>query len=335
MKLKGVALNAAESEEDSHLLKSLERLAFHDTLTGLPNRELFFDRMSRSLARVRRYEIGFAVMMLDLDEFEGINDANGYAAGDLVLCNVAKQLSSIVRDVDTVARTGGNEFGIILDGVTSKKEAEIVALKIFRSMSGPIKLDDGKHIKIGASVGIVFSPQDGYQAEQLMLCADQVMNVAKKNGKGLIGFSKSLQSADIKLEQPMPESLFGDMNLGISIIDAQHMAMSNFIQGIIDSLTNGDKTTKLLKRVELLVELCQIHFKTEEDLMKRHDIPGVEEHHAEHQLRLNSLRKIFGNMHFNEQQLATVAHDIKEWHMGHIRGQDTELAALLRSKGVS
>ena len=113
------------------------------------------------------------------------------------------------------------------------------------------------------------------------------------------------------------------------------MAMSNFIQGIIDSLANGDKTTKLVKRVEILVELCQIHFKTEEDMTKRHYIPSVEEHHVEHQLRLNSVRKIFGNMHFNEQQLAIVAHDITEWHMGHIRGQDTELAALLRTKGVS
>jgi diguanylate cyclase (GGDEF)-like protein/hemerythrin-like metal-binding protein len=335
MELKGMELNDAVAEEDSFQPQALERLAFHDTLTGLPNRDLFFDRMSHSLARVRRYETGFAVMMLDLDEFEGVNDAKGYAAGDMVLCDVAKQLNSIVRDVDTVARTGGDEFGILLDGITSKKEAETVALKIIRSMSDPIRLDDGTHIKVGASVGIVFSPQDGYHAEQLMLCADQAMNVAKNKGKGLISFSNNQQTATENSKPASPETVFNDMNLGISIMDAQHMAMANYIQGIIDSLTNGDKSIKLQKRVELLVELCQIHFQTEEDLMKRYNVPGVEEHHAEHQRRLNSLRTIFGGLNFNDQKLVMVAAEIKEWLLGHIRSQDTELASILRSKGVS
>ena len=310
-------------------------LAFHDSLTGLPNRDLFFDRMSRELSRVRRYESGFALMMLDLDEFEGVNDANGQEAGDRVLCDIAKQLISSVRDVDTVARTGGDEFAILLDGVTSKKVAEIVALKIMRSMSVPIKLDDGTHINIGASVGIAMSPQDGYQAEQLMLCADQAMNVAKNNGKGLIGFSNNLQTAPKKIGQPSSVSAFGDMHLGIAIIDAQHKSMANFIQGIIDSLISGDKSTNLHKRIDLLAELCQVHFQTEEDLMKNHNIPGVEKHHAEHQRKLTSLRTIFRNLNFNEQQLATVTLEIREWLLGHIREHDKELVAQLRNKGVS
>jgi hemerythrin-like metal-binding protein len=118
-------------------------------------------------------------------------------------------------------------------------------------------------------------------------------------------------------------------------MDAQHMAMANFILGIIDSLANGDKTTKVLNRVELLAELCQIHFQTEEDLMTRHNLSGLEEHHAEHEHRLKHLRTLFGNMHFNEQQLKYLTQEIQEWLLGHIRGQDTKLAEQLRSKGVS
>jgi diguanylate cyclase (GGDEF)-like protein/hemerythrin-like metal-binding protein len=308
---------------------------FRDPLTGLPNRDLFFDRMDHQLARVRRYEIGFALMKLDLDEFGEVNKTNGHAVGDRVLRDVARLLISNVRDIDTVARMGGDEFAILLDGVTSKKEAEIIALKIIRSMSEPIKLEDGTHLKVGVSVSIVLSPQDGNQAVQLMMCADQAMNVAKNNGKGIIGFSKSLLESSREQNIPVPESQISDMNLGISIIDAQHAAMGNYIRGIIDSIKNGDKSIQLSKRIDLLVELCQIHFQTEEDLMRQHNVPDVEEHHAEHMRRLASLRALFGNLNINGQKLETVTREINEWLMGHIQGQDSELAALLKSKGVS
>ncbi|OIR16215.1 putative diguanylate cyclase YegE [mine drainage metagenome] len=329
---KKVPHTASASEGNVHLHNHFGHLAFHDPLTGLPNRDLFVERMNRELARVRRYESGFALIMLDLDEFEAVNDANGHDAGDLVLCDVANHLASAVRDVDTVARTGGDEFAILLDGVTSKKEAEIVALKIIKSMSAPIRLGNGTQIKIGASAGIVLSPQDGYLAEQLMQCANQAMNVAKNNGKGLIGFSRNLQTAP-KASQPSPPPP-GSMILGISILDEQHKAMSNFIQGIIESLKNGDHSTKLLKRVELLVELCRIHFKTEEDMMQLYDIEGLDEHRTEHQVKLKNLRSIFGNLNFNEKELAKLTHDANEWLCEHIREQDTELVAQLKKKGV-
>lgn len=335
MARKRVELTTSGYAEKTHPHDAIGHRAFHDALTGLPNRDLFFERMSRELARVRRYESSFALMMLDLDEFDAVNGSNGHEAGDLVLCDVAKQLVSTVRDVDTVARTGGDEFAILLDGVTNKKDAEIVALKIIKSMSAPIKLEDGSHIKIGASVGIVFSPLDGSQAEQLMLRADQAMSVAKSNGKGLIGFSKSLPSASRKPEQSTPLSPTGEMTLGISIMDEQHKAMANFIRGLTESLSNGDRSTKLLKRVELLVELCQIHFKTEEELMELHQLAGLEEHRTEHQSRLKDLRAIFRDMHFTKQGMTAAAHAINGWMAEHISGQDTELAAQLKDNGVS
>ena len=125
------------------------------------------------------------------------------------------------------------------------------------------------------------------------------------------------------------------MALGISIMDAQHIAMAHFIQGIIDSLMNGDKTTKLLKRVDLLIELCRINFQTEEDLMKRYDIPGVENYREGHQQRLASLRAIFGKLNFSEQQVPALARETNDWLMEHIRSQDKELASQLRKLGVS
>lgn len=314
---------------------AFERFEFIDPLTGLPNRDLFFDRMQHELARGRRYKSGFALMKLDLDEFAEVNNANGQAAGDRVLQDVAKLLTANVRDIDTVARLGGDEFAILLDGVTNKKEAETIALKIIRSMSNPINLDDGTQIKIGASVSVVLSPQDGIQAVQLMLCADQAMNVAKNSGKGLVGFSKSMQDSPTRQVQPAPESPANLITLGIHIIDAQHAAMENFIRGLLGSIKNGDRSVNLAKRIDLLVELCRIHFQTEEDMMRQHDLPGVEEHHSEHMRRLANLREIFGHLDFDDSKLETVTRQINEWLQGHIRGLDSELAAMLKNKGVS
>jgi diguanylate cyclase (GGDEF)-like protein/hemerythrin-like metal-binding protein len=314
---------------------ALERLEFLDPLTGLPNRDLFFDRMDHELARARRYESGFALMKVDLDEFAEVNKSSGKAAGDRVLRDVARMLIANVRDIDTVARLGGDEFAILLDGVTTKKEAEIIALKIFRSLSEPIRLDNGTQIRISASVSVVLSPQDGSQTVQLMMCADQAMNVAKNNGKGIIGFSKSLRESPDQHGKSVPSSPVDDMNLGIAILDAQHAAMENYIHGILASIRNGDKSVNLAKRVDLLVELCQIHFQTEEGLITKHDLPGVEEHHAEHVRRLASLRAIFGKLDFDDGKLEAVTREIDEWLLGHIRGLDHDLAVALKSKGVS
>ncbi len=327
--------SATGSHKDRHSRHALERVDFIDPLTGLPNRDLFFDRMHHELARARRYERGFALMKLDLDEFAEVNKAKGQAAGDRVLKDVAKLLIANVRDIDTVARLGGDEFAILLDGVTSKKEAETIALKIIRSMSNPINLEDGTQIRVGASVSIALSPQDGNQAVQLMMCADQAMNVAKNNGKGLVGFSKSMQDFPEKHVQPTATSPANPTNLGIHIIDAQHAAMENFIRGLLESIKNGDRSVNLAKRINLLVELSQIHFQTEEDLMKQHGLPGVDEHHSEHLRRLAALRTIFGHLDFDDNKLESVTREINDWLHGHIMGLDSELAAMLKSKGVS
>jgi diguanylate cyclase (GGDEF)-like protein/hemerythrin-like metal-binding protein len=328
-------LSTSDREKQLHPPNEYGQPAYHDPLTGLPTRHLFLDRMSRELARVRRYDTCFALMMLNLDEFSSVNNSNGYEVGDMVLCGVAKHMMSSVRDVDTVARLRGDEFAILLDGVANKKEAEIVALKIIQSVSIPIHLGDGKHIKIGASVGIVLSPHDGFQAEQLMLSADQAMNHAKSNGKGLIGFSRNEAIAPGKSKHSVSEVPAEITSLGISILDEQHKALAKFSQGIIDSLANGDKSTKLAQRVDLLFELCQMNFRTEEDLMNQYNITGLDQLQAEHRQELKKLRKIFGNLNFNEQDTVLVELEIEAWLLGLIHGETLKLATSLKAKGVT
>ena len=215
------------------------------------------------------------------------------------------------------------------------KRLTILAERIVKSVHALTFNFNGMTAKVGCSLGIARYPNDAKTLQTLMQLADHAMYVAKNNGKGQFAFSHSLTAASDKPGDFSPASMLADMNLGVSILDAQHAAMANFIQGILDSLKNGDHSTKLLQRVELLVELCQIHFQTEEDLMTSHDIPGLEKHRVDHQRQIKSLRKIFGNLNFSEQELPMVVHQIKEWLTEHIKSHDRELAAQLKNKSAS
>ncbi|HEX5661794.1 MAG TPA: EAL domain-containing protein [Polyangiales bacterium] len=167
--------------------ESEERLrhhAFHDALTGLPNRALFMDRVQHAVARARRSPAHtFAVLMLDLDRFKNVNDSLGHLAGDRLLIRVAERIGACVRDGDTVARLGGDEFSVLLESLTGDHEAERVAEQIQRAMMTPIPLD-GHDLVTSASIGIVLARDDAFDALSLLRRADQAMYAAKKQGRG-------------------------------------------------------------------------------------------------------------------------------------------------------
>jgi diguanylate cyclase (GGDEF)-like protein/PAS domain S-box-containing protein len=147
----------------------IEHLAHFDSLTGLPNRVLFMDRLGQTLAQAHRNKTGFALFFLDLDEFKSVNDTLGHEAGDHTLKIVADRLRACVREVDTVARLGGDEFTIILPNDVQREQATVVAGKIIAALGEPIIID-GKEYQyhIGASIGIVIHPEDGDDTEMLL-----------------------------------------------------------------------------------------------------------------------------------------------------------------------
>lgn len=156
-------------------------LAYADTLTGLPNRQLFNDRLNMALALGYRQLSKVALMFIDLDGFKAVNDTLGHDAGDLLLKQVAERLKQVTRDTDTVARLGGDEFTVILN-VRERNDVEMVAKKIIEALSRPFDLA-GKEGKIGASIGIAMYPQDGNTAADLIKKADAAMYEAKTGGK--------------------------------------------------------------------------------------------------------------------------------------------------------
>jgi diguanylate cyclase len=155
-------------------------LALHDDLTGLPNRRLFQDRLANALERARRTDARAGLLVIDLDRFKQVNDTLGHHVGDLLLQRVATIFAARVRRSDTVARTGGDEFSVILEEPTSHAEALLVGQSLIQLLSEPIHL--GQHtVRVGASFGIAVFPQDAPDMETLCIQADLRMYDAKHN----------------------------------------------------------------------------------------------------------------------------------------------------------
>nr|WP_301289188.1 EAL domain-containing protein [Natronocella acetinitrilica] len=174
-RLVGVALAHGKT------VASLQFRAYHDSLTGLANRELFADRVKGAIARAHRSGGVVGVLMLDLDDFKLINDSLGHAMGDLLLLEVGQRLRDCVRESDTVARLGGDEFALVIE-TGSAPEVALVAGKILRKMAGPADLD-GHRLHISPSIGVAVHPDDGADPAQLLQAADTAMYEVKRSGK--------------------------------------------------------------------------------------------------------------------------------------------------------
>ncbi|MBF0565089.1 MAG: EAL domain-containing protein [Nitrospirae bacterium] len=165
----------------------LKQLAHFDTLTRIPNRMLFNDRLNHSLESAKRGNARLALLFLDLDRFKPVNDTLGHDVGDMLLKEVARRLLECLRKSDTVARLGGDEFSIILTNVTKDEDASNVASKIISSLSNPFYLN-GNECTIGVSVGISMFPTDGTDAGQLLKAADIAMYQVKEQGRNSYQF---------------------------------------------------------------------------------------------------------------------------------------------------
>jgi diguanylate cyclase (GGDEF)-like protein len=168
-------LDAAEGRQREHFL------AFHDSLTGLPNRQLFVDRLNQTIAHTQRDRHLAAVLFVDLNGYKEINDTVGHCAGDQLLRLVAQRLKACLRESDTVARLGGDEFGVIASGLSRQVDAEIIATRILESLSDSFTIDN-QACTVGASIGISLWPSDAEDVETMVRRADLAMYRAKRQG---------------------------------------------------------------------------------------------------------------------------------------------------------
>jgi diguanylate cyclase (GGDEF)-like protein/PAS domain S-box-containing protein len=162
--------------------ENVKRLAYYDSVTGLPNRELFNDRITMALLNARRNQQMLGIMMLDLDRFKNVNDSRGHHVGDLLLRSVGERLDSILRKSDTIARMGGDEFFILLAGLFKEEDVYQIAEKILESFQKPF-IFDNHELDITASIGVAIYPNDGDDIDTILKKADIAMYRAKETGR--------------------------------------------------------------------------------------------------------------------------------------------------------
>lgn len=167
--------------------RELEHSATHDPLTGLPNRLLVGDRLKQAISLATRSQDYVAVLLLDLDRFKVINDTLTHGTGDALLVDVAKRLTALMREGDTVGRLGGDEFMVVMQDVYSEAEAAHLAGKLLSAIAEPIQTQ-GHTLIVSASVGVALSPRDGQKAEELIMHADVAMYRAKESGRNTVQF---------------------------------------------------------------------------------------------------------------------------------------------------
>ncbi|MDO8607235.1 MAG: diguanylate cyclase [Phaeospirillum sp.] len=196
----GILRDISERKENEDRIK---RLAHHDSLTGLPNRNLLNDRISHALARVRRHGGRMAVLYVDLDRFKPINDTLGHEAGDAVLCEVARRLTTCIRSSDTVSRVGGDEFVVVVEEIGRPGEASMVARKIIDSLARPV-IYMTHQCQIGASIGVAIFPDDGATMEDVCKAADIAMYRVKHAGRnGFCFYSENTPQDEIDYDAPI------------------------------------------------------------------------------------------------------------------------------------
>jgi len=185
----GMVLCLLEQEQATAIRAAheAEHLAYHDSLTGLPNRRLLLDRLSVALQQARRNGVRVGVLFLDLDRFKVINDSLGHGAGDRFLQAVSRRLRESVREGDTLARIGGDEFTLVLPDIARAEDAGRVALKLADSMAQPVVVDSHE-LFVTTSVGVAVFPEDGTDAETLIRHADIAMYRAKEAGRDAVKF---------------------------------------------------------------------------------------------------------------------------------------------------
>jgi diguanylate cyclase (GGDEF)-like protein/PAS domain S-box-containing protein len=186
--LLGVTRDISERKQNEERLR---QMAQHDFLTGLPNRDLFSDRLQQALADCRRHGRRLGLMFLDLDKFKSINDTLGHAVGDLVLREAALRMQGCVRESDTVARIGGDEFVVLMRSIGTDESALLVAEKLRLALDQPFDFD-GRSLSISASIGIALYPDHGGNEVELIKSADSAMYRAKNNGRDNVQMAQSV-----------------------------------------------------------------------------------------------------------------------------------------------
>lgn len=294
----------------------LRAAAHYDALTELPNRVLLQDRLSHALAMASRNQRLMALIVADLDGFKAVNDAHGHAAGDMVLREVARRFSACVRDADTLARVGGDEFVIVMPEVMRREDAARLAMRVVNSMRAAIDID-GVRVAVGTSLGIAIYPDDGVAIDTLFTRADAAMYASKQAGRNQFSYA---DASNETIMTPQDCRWSEQWRFGVDEMDDEHLALFDSLDRLESILRGVHDREQIRAELHALVAFANEHFSHEEKLMENVAFSGLENHRAEHRRLSAELAELAGHTH--RVGAALTIRFLRDWFIGHMQGYD-------------
>ena len=323
-------------------------LAFYDPLTRLPNRSLLLDRLKQIMSASQRSGCFGALMFLDLDNFKSLNDAHGHAVGDLLLIKAANRLNTCVRDVDTVARFGGDEFVVMLnelsaDRTVSTSQAGIVAEKIRSTLSEPYLLtiehegnvDTVVEHHCTASIGVALFMDHEASQDDILMWADGAMYQAKEAGRNSVQFASGMprpvgagENVSANFVQFTWRSGY---KCGNPVIDDQHYGLFGDANRLLTAMLAGRPTDEVAVLIDVLILDVVQHFKDEEAIISATGFPGAAEHAAIHRKLVDGAGDMIRRFHVGALDIGELFQFLaRDVIVQHILGADREFFPYLK-----
>ena len=278
---------ATDITERTLALAEISRMAHHDQLTRIPNRRLFHDRMQMAISHARRENAQLALMLIDLDGFKPVNDRLGHPVGDVLLKAVAKRMQGCLRESDTLARVGGDEFAVILPRVVGAPDALVVAEKIRREINAPFELAGGYPISISCSIGVALYPEHGKDEKRLSKNADEAMYVAKAHGGDCTRLSTRVATAaNPAYSEPLLLRLVwqDDYACGEAMVDQPRQEIFARASELIQTAQSGQYDARQLPAaLDAFIAGLAGSLASEEAVLAQHHYGGLAEHALQHQ----------------------------------------------------
>ncbi len=318
---------ATDITQRSQVAAEMSRLANYDPLTQLPNRRLFHDRIRMAITQARRENTFLALMMVDIDRFKPVNDRYGHSVGDLLLSAVAARMQKCLRESDTLARVGGDEFVVILPMISGAQDAVGVAEKIRQSLCTPFELTDGITVNIDCSIGIAVYPDHGGNEDILLKNADNAMYIAKALGRAQVHVSGGanenglVRAAPDRGGSPVINLVWRrSYQCGDATIDREHKDLFMHGNTLIRAVANGRiPLDKLPEMLDELIDSVMAHFRNEEFILSRYGYAELESHARKHRRLVERALELRSMAVAGELALADVvsfiARDVVAEHM--------------------
>jgi len=335
----GVTRNITERKRAE---EAIRLMAFYDTLTQLPNRRLLQDRIPQQIARARRDQTRIALLFIDLDKFKPINDQYGHEVGDWLLQSVAQRLRRHLRESDTVARIGGDEFVALLADLQQVEDAIATAEKICEEVQTPFVTPNGTQLAISSSIGVAIYPDDGDNDQALLRIADEAMYLAKRSGRNRVQRLAHWEGAYADQDTADPRPLVrlnwkASFNSGHPLIDAQHRELFALANDMLEkSFARRNDPEPFDRSFDALIEHAIRHFSDEERILAAYGYVHLAEHAAEHRRIVDQANELHRRVRENRDAPGELIDlMLSEVIAGHLLREDRKFFALFEKPADS